>query len=189
MRMHKSTSQALIGPALLAFALAACQQPANDTDIAIDNGVEATKIGNNRDLPPAVDNATIAPVNSEASAPSSVVRNPPQSNFPIAIRGTWRESLGKPPTAQDCIGSANANIGKVIDIRATNFGIFEEGGRIIEVRQRADDRLRAIFDTTYADTPTRDDLTFTVDPVAKTLTVANNDPGEENRRVFNRCPR
>ncbi len=108
--------------------------------------------------------------------------------FPIALRGTWRETSGAAPTAVLCDNTRASNMGKVLNIRADSYSYFEEGGRFLEVLDRTPGRIRAVFDTTYADTPTRDELTFAVDPVARTLTVTNHD-GETHRTVtYKRCP-
>ncbi len=110
------------------------------------------------------------------------------STFPEAIRGTWRETDGPAPTATLCDNTAAANMGKVLNVREDSYSYFENGGRFITVSERSPGSVRAVFDTTYADTPTQDELTFSVDPVAKTLTVTNHDDGERGRTVFKRCP-
>ena len=73
-------------------------------------------------------------------------------------------------------------------VRADSYSFFETGGRFISVSDRAPSHIRALFDTTYADEPTRDELEFRVDPVARTLTVENFDAGEEGKTVYRRCP-
>ncbi|MGB3754560.1 MAG: hypothetical protein WA954_11775 [Parerythrobacter sp.] len=108
--------------------------------------------------------------------------------FPVALRGTWRETSGAAPTPVLCDNTRASNMGKVLNIRADSYSYFEEGGRFLEVLDRTPGRIRAVFDTTYADRPTRDELTFAVDPVARTLTVTNHD-GETHRTVtYKRCP-
>ena len=82
-------------PALLALALAACQQHANDTDIAIDNQVNAAEAANAdiEMLPPSEEGG--APV---ASANASVPLNdaeddsensPSTAVIPAQYRGRW----------------------------------------------------------------------------------------------------
>ena len=111
-----------------------------------------------------------------------------QRTFPLALRGKWRETDGPAPSAAQCDATASGNIGKVLEVRETRFSIFETGGTMLDVKQREDGLLRADFDTTYADTPTRDELSFEVDPVAKTLTLTSHDPGEEQITIYKRCP-
>jgi len=81
-------------PALLALALAACQQPANDTDIAIDNEVNAAEAANAdiEMLPPSDEGG--APVDrnngsglNEADDAGSEIPNLPY--FPAQYRGRW----------------------------------------------------------------------------------------------------
>ncbi|MCR2832830.1 hypothetical protein [Parerythrobacter lacustris] len=110
------------------------------------------------------------------------------ATFPNAMRGKWRETDGPAPTAAQCDGTAGGNIGKVMEVREKRFSIFETGGTMLDVSQREDGLIRAQFDTTYADTPTRDELTFSVDPVALTLTVTNHDAGEQRTTAYKRCP-
>ena len=74
-------------------------------------------------------------------------------------------------------------------MREDRFSYFETGGRFISVSDREPGRIRALFDTTYADEETRDELEFRVDPVAKTLTVRNFDTDERSIRTYRRCPR
>ncbi|XAP78352.1 hypothetical protein ABC955_00795 [Citromicrobium bathyomarinum] len=108
--------------------------------------------------------------------------------FPAAIRGKWRETDGAAVTKAQCAGYQQDNIGKVLTIREDGYSFFETGGKFISVSDRAPGRIRALFDTTYADEPTRDELEFRVDPVAKTLTVRNFDTGERSTTTYRRCP-
>ena len=108
--------------------------------------------------------------------------------FPVAIRGTWRQTSGAKPTAAQCDGTRSPNMGKVLTVREDSYSYFETGGRFIAISDRAPGHIRAVFDTTYADEPTRDELEFRVDPVARTLTVENFDAGEEGTTVYRRCP-
>lgn len=131
-----------------------------------------------------------APETQTAGIPAPAVTPAPaaEASFPLALRGKWREAEGPAPTAAQCDGNANPNMGKVMEVGDTRFSIFENGGTIIEVRSRHDGELRAVFDTTYADTPTSADLTFAVDPVARTLTVKDNGPGSHPAIIYKRCP-
>ena len=108
--------------------------------------------------------------------------------FPVAIRGKWRATDGAAVTKAQCDGYQPDNMGKVLTIREGSYSFFETGGRFLSVADRGEGHVRGVFDTTYADTPTRDDLEFRVDPVAKTLTVENFDAGEQGSTVYRRCP-
>ena len=110
-------------------------------------------------------------------------------SFPQAIRGTWRETDGPAPTADQCDNTVSQNMGKVLTVREDGYSYFETGGRFISVSDRSDSRIRALFDTTYADEETRDELTFAVDPVARTLTVTSHEPGSGRTTTYKRCPR
>ena len=109
--------------------------------------------------------------------------------FPQAIRGKWRASDGDAPTAAECDGTADGNIGKVLEIGEDYFAIFEEGGRFLSIADRAPGRIRAVFDTTYGDTPSEADIEFSVDPVAKTLTMRYFAPAGNETITYRRCPR
>jgi hypothetical protein len=111
-----------------------------------------------------------------------------QNAFPVALVGKWRLTEGPAPTAGQCDGNVSSNIGKVMEVRESRFSVFETGGTITQVKQRDDSRIRAVFDTTYADTPTSADLTFAVDAINRTLTVTDNG-GRESPLVYKRCPR
>ncbi len=74
-------------PVLLALALAACQQPADDSNITIDNGVNAAEAAN-------ADIETLPP--SETSAPASVPNSMEGTQtasgnelIPAQYRGRW----------------------------------------------------------------------------------------------------
>ena len=109
-------------------------------------------------------------------------------SFPTALRGKWRSVEDGEVTAERCDGYDPDNMGKVLTIRSDSYSFFEEGGRFVRVTSRNAGSIRAEFDTTYADTPTRDELEFRVDPVARTLTVENFDAGEKGTTVYRRCP-
>lgn len=109
--------------------------------------------------------------------------------FPVAIQGTWRATDGDAITRAECDNALPDNLGSVLTIREDSYTYFEQGGRLIEVSKREPGSLRAVFDTTYADEPTRDEMEFEVDPVAKTLTVRNLDTGERSTTTYRRCPR
>ena len=179
-------ASALILPLALC-GLAACSQGATPS-----SGPDATAtetpipvepdggIGDGAGPPKAQPSAQTA---DEVAEPSAFAKS-----FPAAIRGKWRATDGDAVTKAQCDGYQQENIGKVLTIREDGYSFFETGGKFISVSDRAPGHIRAVFDTTYADEPTRDELEFSVDPVAKTLTVRNFDTGERSTTTYRRCP-
>jgi len=173
-----------------ALSVTACSAP--------DAGGEGTTTGGD----PATDTApTSTPMPVEPDGGIGDGAGPPMGadedeepsalaqSFPTAIRGTWRATGGAAVTRAQCDGYLPDNMGKVLTIREDSYSYFEQGGRLISVSQREPGLIRAVFDTTYADTPTRDELEFRVDPVEKALTVRNFDTGERATTMYRRCPR
>lgn len=169
------------------LTLGACSEPAAD-----DTGDDPAAVGESP-MPVEPDGGIgdgagppddVEPAQQDAEEPSAFAQT-----FPTAIRGKWRETSGPAPTAAQCDGYDAENMGKVLTIREDSFSYFETGGRFISVSDRAPGHIRAVFDTTYADEPTRDELEFRVNPVAKTLTVRNFDAGEQETVTYRRCPR
>ncbi len=82
-------------PALLALALAACDQPANDTDIAIDNGIDAAEAANAEieTLPPSEEASAPAPTLNVAlplnEAEDDSENSPSTAVIPAQYRGRW----------------------------------------------------------------------------------------------------
>ena len=74
-------------PALLALAIAACQQPADDSNIAIDNGVNAAEAANAKiEILPASETSAAAPAaNGVEGAPAM----PGEALIPSQYRGRW----------------------------------------------------------------------------------------------------
>ena len=174
------------------LALAACSisenEPADDT---ADAGTAAGETPPESPIPVEPDGGIgdgagppDAPSTSEEpEEPSAFTKT-----FPAAIRGKWRATDGAAVTESQCDGYQQENIGKVLTVREDGYSFFETGGKFISVSDRAPGHIRAVFDTTYADEPTRDELEFSVDPVAKTLTVRNFDTGERSTTTYRRCP-
>ena len=186
----KKTSVVLLS----ALALAACSQDASapvETEVQADTVAEAETTGEgDRSLgDPAGDSVTRPAAGTrdgeDVEEPSAF-----EQSIPQAIRGKWRETDGPAPTAAQCDGTADGNIGKVLEVRADGFSIFETGGRLLAVADRSAGMIRATYDTTYADEQTRGDITFRVDPVAKTLTMIDNDAPNApyGTRIYKRCP-
>ena len=75
-------------PALLALSIAACQQPANDSTIAIDNSVNASEVANAdiEALPPSETSATLNEANAAANA-ATPAKLP--TEIPAQFHGRW----------------------------------------------------------------------------------------------------
>lgn len=102
MTQRSSIRSAVFGPALLApvslgLALAACQQPANDTDIAIDNQVNAAEASNTEieTLPPSEESGAPATPGADAAArpldgaEDDSENSPSTGVIPAQYRGRW----------------------------------------------------------------------------------------------------
>ncbi|MCY7338867.1 MAG: hypothetical protein LH465_02775 [Sphingomonas bacterium] len=81
-------------PALLALALAACQQPADEANIAIDNEVNAANAANPEieSLPPSEEAGTPAPSNSASGlneADDAGSEDPNLAFIPAQYRDRW----------------------------------------------------------------------------------------------------
>ena len=106
--------------ALLTVALAGCQQPANDTDIAIDDGVNAAEAANAEieTLPPndstasAQGTASASPTTSATSLPSSI---------PDQFHGRW--GINK----ADCT-STKGDAKGLLTIDAARLAFYESRG-------------------------------------------------------------
>lgn len=127
-----------------------------------------------------------------APSPSPIIPAAVEKTMPQAMRGQWRvNDLRRAPTAEDCnqTSQTNQNFGKVLNITANGYSVFEEGGRPIEVHARSENRIDATFDTTYADTPTRARRNFALQSGGA---LAVNDEGDDGRSKvtqYRRCPR
>ena len=124
----------------------------------------------------------------DGATPLPEAADEPEGDFamtmPTALRGQWREDdLGRAPTAEDCnqTSQTNRNFGKVLSVRDDGYGLFETGGRIMEVHNRTDSMIDATFDTTYADEPTQARRDFALQPDG-TLAV-NDDDGDGRMTV------
>ena len=74
--------------ALLALALAACQQPADDSNIAIDNGVNAAN-ADVETLPPSEETSDPNIINGLNEADDSGSEDPSTLFIPAQYRGRW----------------------------------------------------------------------------------------------------
>ncbi len=74
-------------PALLVLALVACQQPVDDSNIAIDNGVNAAEAANaDVEILPASETSALAPA---ANGVEGVRATPGAAPIPSKYRGRW----------------------------------------------------------------------------------------------------
>ena len=85
MTQRKFALPALLAPAALALAIAACQQPANDTTIAIDNGVNAAET-EVETLPP--NDSSAAASGTPAATPTNEA-TPLPTSIPAQFHGRW----------------------------------------------------------------------------------------------------
>ena len=181
--------------AAAAFAITACSvsegEPTDDAAVATapagpvqEGPIPVEPDGGTGAGAPSLEEMIVAQETGGEDTPTGLAKS-----FPTALRGTWRSVEDGEVTAARCDNTVPANMGKVLTIRADGYSYFEQGGRFVRVTARDAGMIRAEFDTTYADTPTRDELEFRVDPVARALTVENFDAGERGTTIYRRCPR
>ncbi len=112
-------------------------------------------------------------------------------SVPEPIQGSWRESQGKVVTAAECLQTSGheANFGKVLTVRPDGFSFFEAGGRLLEIKERSANRIRATFDTTYADTQTQGEYVFDAQDNGTMLIVREyGDHARPGPIRYLRCP-
>ncbi len=91
--------------ALLALAITACQQPADDSNIAIDNGVNAAEAANAEiEILPASETSAAAPA---ANGVEGVRVTPGAALIPAQYRGRWGM------VAADCTSTRGDNKGLI----------------------------------------------------------------------------
>ncbi len=138
MTQHRLTLPALLAPALLGLALAACQQPDNDTDIAIDNSVNAAEAANAEieTLPPseqagapvvpgAPSGNAATPLPGEAEDDSE--NSPSTAVIPAQYRGRWGMN------ANDCTPGRSDAKG-LMTIRSDSIKFYESLASLQEQR-------------------------------------------------------
>jgi hypothetical protein len=109
-------------PALLALALAACQQPADDSNIAIDNGVNAAEAAE-------ADIETLPP--SETSLPATTAVNGVEPAAAKVIPAQYRGRWGMVPA--DCT-STRGDAKGLITIGDTTVKFYESLAQLKEQR-------------------------------------------------------
>ena len=131
---------------------------------------------------------TAAPTTAApTTAPSTTATDTAPGTIPEAVRGVWRESEAASVTAAECDDTnSSENMGKVLNIRADGFSNFETGGRLLEVFESDASRIDARYDTTYADTPTEERITFDAQDDGNVLIVRDESRPGPVRYV--RCP-
>ena len=117
-------------PALLALALAACQQPA-DRAIATDNGVNSADAAIET-LPPSEEGGAPAPAGNAAATPPSQAeddseRSPSTAVIPAQYRGRWGMN------ANDCDRSRSDNKG-LMTVGANSIRFYESTASLQEQR-------------------------------------------------------
>ena len=135
----------------------------------------------------ATDLASSSPI----AASTAVARNSPllSLTMPAGIRGKWRRLTEASVTRAQCVDSASPNMGLILTIRPDGFSRFEDGGRLIRVHERDSQRIRATFDTTYADTPTQGEFVFEGQDNGQTLIERQyGDDAQPRILRYRRCP-
>lgn len=174
-------SPRLFGPALLVLALAACQQSANDTDIAIDNGVNAAEAANAEIemLPPSEEGgAPVATGNAGAplnEAEDDSENSPSAAVIPAQYRGRWGMN------ANDCDPSRSDAKG-LMTIRANSIRFYESTASLQEQRPA----IATSFSGTYSFTGEGQtwERAMTLTRTGNTLKRADS----EGSFTYNRCP-
>ncbi len=120
-------------PALLGLALAACQQPADDSNIAIDNGVNAAEAAaaEVETLPPSETSglpaSSASSANSLNEAEDSGSEDPNQAFIPAQYRGRWGM------VAADCT-STRGDAKGLITIGDTSIRFYESTATLNDQR-------------------------------------------------------
>jgi hypothetical protein len=117
------TQRSFTLPALLALALAACQQPANDSNIAIDNGTADASNAAIETLPPSESPSAPEPDKSAAGNAAT----PAAAVIPAQYRGRW----GMVPA--DCT-STRGDAKGLITIADTTIRFYESTATLKEQR-------------------------------------------------------
>ncbi len=121
------------------------------------------------------------------AAPATTDADPTPEAIPEAVRGVWRESEAGSVTAAECDDTnSSENMGRVLNIRADGFSNFETGGSLLEVFEADATRVDALYDTTYADTPTEENIVFDAQDDGNVLIVRDETRPGPVRYV--RCP-
>ena len=123
MTQRNFTLPAMLAPAALALAIAACQQPANDTTIAIDNGVNAAET-EVETLPP--NDSSAAASGTPAATPTNEA-TPLPTSIPAQFHGRWGINRA------DCT-STRGDAKGLIDVSGTAIKFYESRATLKEQR-------------------------------------------------------
>lgn len=163
------------------LALAACQQPANDANIAIDNGVNAAEVAeadietlppSETSGPPATSDPNI--VNGLNEADDAGSEDPNQAFFPAQYRGRW----GMVPA--DCT-STRGDAKGLITIGDTTVKFYESLANLKEQRPAIATSFSGLFAFTGEGQKWEKVMTFT--RTGDTLKRAE----EEGSFTYTRC--
>ena len=171
----------LLTTVTIALALSACSKQENTSNAEVETGAAEDVTTQTRN-PAASDEADNAVTKDGTAIASDQDKSATlEKSFPEPLRGKWRETESASVTAAECDNTKAGNMGKVLNVRDDSFSWFETGGRILGVQERSPTRIRALFDTTYADEETRAIYSFDVQDSGKTLVMReygkNSRPG------------
>ena len=163
-------------PALLALALAACQQPADDSNIAINNEVNAAEAANAavEALPPSEQAGDPNIINGLNEADDAGSEDPNVAFIPAQYRGRWGM------VAADCT-STRGDAKGLITIADTTIKFYESIANLKERRPAIATSFSGLFGFTGEGQNWQKVMTFTRD--GNTLTRAEQD----GRFTYTRC--
>ena len=163
-------------PALLALTLAACQQPADDSNIAIDNEVNAAEAANAEAeaLLPSEQAADPNIINGLNEADDAGSEDPNVAFIPAQYRGRWGM------VAADCT-STRGDAKGLITIGDTSIRFYESTATLKEQRPAIATSFSGLFGFTGEGQTWQKVMTFARD--GNTLTRAEQD----GRFTYTRC--
>ncbi len=158
-------------PALLALAIAACQQPTNDSNIAIDIGVNAAEAANaDVEILPASETSAAAPA---ANGVEGVRATPGAALIPSQYRGRWGM------VAADCTSTRGDDKG-LITIEAGTVKFYESLATLKEQRPAIATSFSGLFD--FAGEGQTWEKVMTLTRTGDTLERADNEGSYNYRR-------
>ena len=121
----KQTKSVLLAPALLGLMLAACQQSASESDIAIDNGVDTAQAADDSVETPAPAAPSAAPAANETA--NAATPAPSAALIPAHYHGRWGM------VAADCT-STRGDAKGLITIGDKTIRFYEATATLVEQR-------------------------------------------------------
>jgi hypothetical protein len=163
-------------PALLALALAACQQPTDNSDIAIDNGPNVAEAANAEveTLPPSEASTTPAGANVINEAEDSGSEDPDLAFIPAQYQGRW----GMVPA--DCT-STRGDAKGLINVGDTSIRFYESTATLKEQRPAIATSFSGLF--AFAGEGQKWEKTVTFTRTGDTLKRAD----DEGTTTYKRC--